>query len=124
MYDKFATLAMESTIAVAFLANEDVTDIELLPLRPNTSVPEKLLELERLWAPRGLGFFGTMGIVRGRPRVELVRPLDDRRIQALAEAFAVYCETLLPGHIEEQRKGDEVEWLERLWSLPDPRSEL
>jgi hypothetical protein len=122
MYDKFETLATQSSIAVAVLSDVNVTDIELLPIRPRSIPNDKIHELTRLWSSRGLQFIGVAGVVAGMPQLALATPLDDVRIDALAEAFAVYCNTLLPGHVEEQRKGDEVVWLERLFSLPDTRA--
>ena len=35
VYDKFETLAMESSLAVTVLANADVTEIELVLVKPN-----------------------------------------------------------------------------------------
>jgi hypothetical protein len=124
MYDKFETLAMASGVTVAFLANVDMTDLEVLPVAPRGLGVEKLNELAQLWAPRGLRFIGMAGLVDGKPRTALVEPLGERHILALAQAFLTYCETLLSGHIEEQQKGDSVEWLRRLWSLPDTRPEF
>lgn len=118
--DKFEALAAESSIAVAILGNADVTDVELLPVCPNP-ISENVHELSAKWAHRGLRFIGVAGLVAGRPRWALATPLDEVRAEALGAAFATYCETLLPGHVAEQRKGDEVEWLRRLWSLPDMR---
>lgn len=122
MYNKFETLAMESSIAVAVLGNADVTDIELLPISPKQLGAEKVNELARLWAFRDLRFIGSIGIVDGNIRTTLVEPLDERRISALSQAFIAYCETLCSGSIEEMRpKGDEAAWLRKLWSLPDTR---
>src|SRR5664280_404762 len=95
MYDKFETLAMESSIAVSILANADVTDIELLPIQPKGLGTEKVNELARLWAFRGLRWIGTIGIVDGQPHTALAEPLDPARISALSAAFIAYCEVLL-----------------------------
>jgi hypothetical protein len=49
--------------------------------------------------------------------------MDTFRIAALFAAFATYCEVLYEEGLEQARKGDEVEWLRRLASLEDPRTE-
>jgi len=118
--DKFEALAAESSIAVAILGNADVTDVELLPVCPNP-ISDNAHELSAKWVHRGLRFIGVAGLIAGRPHWALAVPLDERRAEALVQAFALHCETLLQSHVEEQRKGDEVEWLRRLWSLPDMR---
>lgn len=121
MYDKFQTLATRASIAVAILGNSDVTDIEMLPIQPCSLSDEKIHELTQVWAPRGLQFIGMAGVVDGQPKWALAIPLDELRAAALGDAFAVYCANALPGHVEKQRKGDEVDWLRGLWSLPDTR---
>jgi hypothetical protein len=121
MYDKFDLLAMESQLCVAVLGNADITDIELLPIRPQPYGRNKVQALAAQWAGRGLRFIGTIGIVNGQPRTALAVPLDALRMDALSQAFTVHCEAILTDKIEEHQKGDEVDWLCRLWSLPDTR---
>jgi hypothetical protein len=116
MYDKFEQIAFEAQLAVCVLANEGVTDIELVNLR---SVP---LPTARDFTGRNLHFLGVIGIVQGVPRTALAEPLDPVRISALSAAFIAYCEVLLDAGLEQQRKGDEVDWLNRLMSLEDPRN--
>jgi hypothetical protein len=52
-------------------------------------------------------------------------PLDLAVIDAISTAFLEYVRVLLGDsiamQIEERQKGDEVEWLKGLWSLPDTR---
>jgi hypothetical protein len=121
VYDKFEALYMDAQLAVSILGNADVTDIEMLPMKPYELSPEKIQELVIQWAGRGLRFIGAIGIVDGKPRTALAVPLDDRRISALSQAFIAYCEVLLSGSVEEQQKGDSVTWLHALHSLPDTR---
>lgn len=120
--DKFETLVAEASIAAAILANADVTDIELLPVQPRSYPPEKVQELARLWASRGLRFIGIVGMVDGQPRSMFTVPLDDLRISALSQAFLAYLGVMLKDELEtRQSVGDEVDWLRSLWSLPDTR---
>jgi hypothetical protein len=120
--DKFETLAAEASIAAAILANANVTDIELLPIRPRSLTDGRIHDLARLWAFRGLRFIGVAGIVNDMPYTALALRLDPERISALSEAFAAYSKTVLSGENETPRAiGDEVEWLRKLWSLTDAR---
>jgi hypothetical protein len=121
MYDKFETLAMEAQLAVSVLGNADLSDVELICIKPYQLSPEKIQELAVQWAARGLRFIGTIGIVDGQSRTALAVPLDDRHISALSEAFIQYCEVSLSDHVAQQQKGDEVAWLEALSSLTDDR---
>jgi len=121
MYDKFQTLAMRAhdSLCVCILANDDVTDIELV--NPTLLLPE---DTSREFDARGLKFLGLMAVVDGLPRTALEIPLDLMRISALSAAFVKYCEDRLNGAFEPQGKGDEVAWLVRLFALPDTRPEV
>jgi hypothetical protein len=66
-FDQFATLAMEAQLAVTVLSNAEVSDVELLPVKPYPLGPEKIQSLAAQWAGRGLQFIGTIGIVDGQP---------------------------------------------------------
>jgi hypothetical protein len=121
MYDKFEALAMEAELAVSVLGNADVSDVELLPVKPYGLGPEKVQALAAQWAARGLRFIGTIGIVDGQTRTALAVPLDYRRISALSQAFIAHCEVLLSNNVEQQQKGDEVAWLEALYRTTDNR---
>jgi hypothetical protein len=121
MYDKFEALAMEAQLAVSVLGNADVSDVELLNIKPYPLGPEKIQELAVQWAGRDLRFIGTIGIVDGQTRTALTVPLDDRRISALSEAFIAHCEVLLSDNVEQRQKGDEVTWLESLYRTADDR---
>jgi len=123
MFDKFQTLVTEATLAVEVLANADMTDIEMLPSRPNSLGAEKIDELARLWAFRGLRWIGTIGIIDGRVRAAVAVPLDPLRISALSAAFIAYGDVLLASGIEQQQTGAELAWLEKLHSLEDDRPE-
>jgi hypothetical protein len=114
-------LTGESTIAVFILVGAHPGDAEFVPLRPRPADAAMWAEIRSRWAGRELREAGVLGVVGGNVRCAFKEPLDEPCIAALAEAFVAYCETLAPGRIG---KGDEVEWLERLWALPDPRAEI
>jgi hypothetical protein len=121
MYDKFQILAMRAhdSLCVCILANDDATDIELV--NPTSPFPE---DTSREFDARGLTFLGVMGIVDGLPQTALEIPLDHVRISALSAAFVKYCEDRLNGAFEPQGKADDVDWLMRLFALPDERPEV
>ncbi len=120
--DKFDVLVDEAQLCVCVLANRDVTDIELLPVKGVHNVEYAAEGLRRQFAGRDLHFIATAGLVNGVPRIEIAEPLDTFRIAALFAAFATYCEVLQEESLEQARKGDEVDWLRRLHSLEDPRT--
>ena len=122
MFDKFTNLAMQAhdSLCLCILANPDVTDLELVNVRVAWPLPE---DTSREYEARQLGFIGVMGVVDGLPRTALDIPLDPVRISALSAAFVKHCELLLSGAFEAQGKGDSVDWLMRLFSLPDERPE-
>jgi hypothetical protein len=121
--DKFDALVGDAQLCVAVLANQDVTDIELLPLKGVPYAGYTVEGLKQQFAGRDLRFLGTVGLVNGVPHTALAEPLDTFRIAALFAAFATYCEVLQEESLEQARKGDEVDWLRRLQSLEDPRTE-
>jgi hypothetical protein len=78
-------LAVASSIAVLVFANEDFSEIEMLPLRPKQLAQSEKESLQKLW--RGLKSIGVMGLVGCVPRVALREPLDADCITALSNAF-------------------------------------
>jgi hypothetical protein len=120
--DKFDALVEDAQLCVGVLANRDVTDIELIPLKGVPHADYTAEGLKRQFAGRDLHFIATAGLVNGEPRIALDEPLDTFRIAALFAAFATYCDVLQEERLEQARKGDEVNWLRRLASLKDPRT--
>jgi len=117
MYDKFQTLAMQADFAVCILANDTLTDIELL----NVALPEPEEQTARGFDSRGLRFIGMTAIVKGQPRTALEAPLDPAKMARLSAAFITHCEVLLGDKLEEAAMGDSLAWLEMLYRLQDWR---
>jgi hypothetical protein len=117
MQDKFQILATQGELAVCILANDNLTDIELL----NVSLPEPDEQRAREFDLRGLKFIGMAAIVKGQPRTALEVPLDPATIARLSSAFVAYCEVLLGDKLEETAMGDSLAWLEMLYRLQDRR---
>jgi hypothetical protein len=95
--EKSTRLALDSSVAVLVLGNEDCTDIEMLPLKPRQMPPSERDYLQKCWHGRGLKSLGVMGLVGPSPRFALKEPLEPERVSALADAFlehvhAVFCD--------------------------------
>jgi hypothetical protein len=115
--DKFQVLAMQADFAVCILANDTLTDLELL----NVALPEPDEQTAREFDSRGLKFIGVAAIVKGQPRTALEVPLDPNLMARLSTAFIAHCEVLLGDKLEETAMGDSVAWLEMLYRLQDWR---
>ena len=120
--DAFDALVVDAQLCVGVLANRDVTDIQILPLKGVPYAAYTVEGLKRQFAGRDLHLLGTVGLVNGVPHAAFDAPLDALRISALFAAFATYREALLDGSLEQAQKGDAVEFLRRLASLEDPRT--
>ena len=119
-------LANESSIAVLVLMGAP-DDIEFIPLKPLAADENTLAKLKTRWPGRGLRSIGVVGLVGVTPQIALKEPLTTQQVDCLAAAFLTYVRGLLTSAptpvdcVEEHQKGDEVDWLCRLWSLPDTR---
>lgn len=113
----------QSSIAVMVLLNADNSDMEFWRLRP--SVPEGALTPAVEFVARKLRPVGVVGLSGSTPLVAFKEPLSPPVVQAIAFAFLEYLRVLIGQSFAEQtqsqQKGDEVEWLWRLRSLPDTR---
>ncbi len=98
MYSEKSTqLALDSSVAVLVLGNEDCTDIEMWPLKPKQMSLSERDYLQKCWHGRGLKSLGVMGLVGASPRFALKDQLEPEHISALADAFlehvyAVFCD--------------------------------
>ena len=115
-FDRFQLLAATAQISVVVLANADVTDVELISVRPH-SIP--LEEVSRQCAGRDMRFVGVLGVVDGVSHAQFAEPLDERRVHALAHSFAAYLTVLTGGDWAER----ETEMLNRLYALEVSRGE-
>ena len=124
--EKSAQVTSESSIAVMALMGAP-SDVEFISLKPKTADEQTLSELKTRWPGRGLRSIGVVGLVGITPRYALKEPLEPEQVDTLAAAFLIHVNTLLMGeHHREHRvrqKEDAVDWLERLYALPDTRPE-
>lgn len=112
--DKFQQLASDAQFAVAVLGNLHTGDLELVNLGATSSADE-----QRGWRERRLGFIGVVGLIDGVPEVALAEVIDAETLSALSRAFARCVRNEVNARL--QPSGDGVEWLKRLYSLPDER---
>lgn len=113
-------LALDAEIAVYVLCDADMTNIELLPLKPRSLPDSEVQALNHCWTGRELRGLGVIGIVKGAPHVALKELLGVEQIAALSAAFVTYVNTLIAVGLEQEREGIEVQELCRLWSLGSP----
>lgn len=113
MQDAFDQLASDCELLAVVLANPSLEDFELCD--PTTPLPAEIAE--NLHA-RQLACFGCVGLGAGNQfRSAFVSALPESTIRALAHAFGLFAaKKLSPEHRS-------VDWLERLHSLPDTRTD-
>lgn len=123
--EKSIQIACDASIAVLALSNSEGTDLEFLPLKPQSMSQSYAAELRARWPGRNLRTVGVIGLVGASARVALKEPMEHpEQISALAEAFLAYVTALLGGNLAEALVcgiDDSVSWCERLYALPDPR---
>jgi hypothetical protein len=68
---------------------------------------------------RGFAYCGVMGVKDGQAGV-ICEPFSDAAYTMMHAAIAFGAQ--VAERLREKPKGDSVEWLERLWQLPDPRA--
>lgn len=119
--ERAAQVARESQIAVMVLLNPDCTDLEFWRVQPRQAA----LTTPEEFAARKLRPVGVVGIHGTTTHVAFREPLDATTVDAIAAAFAEYIRVLVGDSIaaqfEARQKSDEVDWLERLYHLPDDR---
>jgi len=124
--EKSNQVTLDSSIAVLVLMGAP-DDLEFIPLKPRAADENALAELKTRWPGRGLRSIGVVGLVGMTPQIALKEPLTTQQEDCLAASFLAYVRCLLTpapipvSRVDEHQKGDEVEWLCRLWSLPDTR---
>lgn len=118
----------EAEHAVYIIANPEGTDCEFVPLKLDPATAKSVWgDLRARWAGRNLTCSGVAGVINGVPVVMMKEePSDFLLVVRLTAAFAQWvadssekpdpqsCDSVVP-------QGDEVAFLERLWSLEDPR---
>jgi len=121
--EKSIQLALDAEIAVFILGDADVTNIELLPLKPRSLPDSEVQALNHCWTGRQLRALGIIGTVKGAPCVVLKEPMDSGRFSALSAAFVAYVDNLISIGLEQEHEAAEIQDLGRLWSLEDLRPE-
>ncbi len=112
--DKFEQLVAAAQFPVCILGNLR-SDFELVDLQSEPMSEDAKRDLSK----RGMCFVGVIGLVEGVPRVALAEPLDAMTATALSQAFVQRIEDKINGILAP--KGDSVEFLDRLYMLPDTR---
>ena len=121
--EKSTQLALDSSVAVLVLSNPECTDLEFLPLRPRQMSTSDRVELAARWSRRNLRSIGVIGLVGTCPRYALKEPLETEQVSALTDAFLAYLHVLFADSFAEQLEGAEIQELQRMWSLSDPRTD-
>ena len=114
-------LALDSSVAVQVLMGAP-DDVEFIPVKPRAADENWLAELKDRWPGRGLRSVGIIGLVGTSPHCVLKEPLEPEQVTALAGSFLAYLHVLFCDSFAEQQQGAEVQELNRLWSLVDPRT--
>ena len=121
--EKSMRVALDPSVAVMVLSNPECTDVELLPLRPRLMTAIERAQLATRWAGRNLDSIGVIGLVGTTPQCALKIPLEPEQVSALANAFLAYVHALLGESFAAQTEAVEIAELERMYLLPDIRSE-
>lgn len=87
----------------------------LVPLSDTVPIPDAVMEDAH---HRGLRYCGVLALVGGEPRAKCEPDLDAAHTMLLASlSFAQQ----VADKIKQHGKGDEEDWLRRLYNLPDTR---
>jgi hypothetical protein len=105
---KFEELVSKAQYAVCIVGNPQLSEYELLDF-PLPDEPEFL--------ERGLTFVGILALVEWVPCSALAMPLDPATITRLSGLFV----ERLRCAMEAYTRGDSVEWLDKLYRMPDSR---
>lgn len=123
----------EAQHAVYVISNPDGSDAEFVPLRLDAATAGSIWQdLRARWAGRNLSHSGVAGLIHGVPVVMMKEePEDFLLVVRLTAAFARYVEDAAAKDSQESQPqtvsvlvpvGDSVAWCERLYALPDTRS--
>lgn len=114
--ERAKAVVWESQIAVQVLMSSDNDDLEFVRVGSQRAYisPEE-------WTARRLRAVGFVGLDGLKPRCAFAEPLEPPVVNAIAEAFAEYIRVLLGENFAEHMAQAEIDELERLFSLPDPR---
>lgn len=115
-----AQLAADAKIAAYIVASPDARQIEILTLKPCAASHAERESLAARWSGRGLQGVGVIArLADGGIGVVLKPSFDHLQIATLLRAFKKHCECVSPST---PQFDDSVTWLERLYALPDTRT--
>ena len=112
-------VALDSSIAVMVLLNDDNSDLEFLRVRPVNG--SKVIGPEE-FSRRKMRCVGVVGLSGCVPRVAFSEPLEPDVVNGIAAAFLSYVCTLLGDSFPRHVEAAEILELERLHALPDKRT--
>lgn len=120
--ERSTQLALDSSVAVSVLIGAP-GDVEFLPLKPRAADETMLAELKARWPGRGLRSVGVIGLIGTSPQYALKEALDPEQVTALTAAFLTYIHSLFLNSFVAQMEAAEIAELERLYALPDTRTD-
>jgi hypothetical protein len=118
--DRFEQVVSDSPVSSMILSTSDFTEIELLPV----DAPDLGADVTDALLARGMHYLGVIGLTPdGGFRSEFTVPLDPATSQAIAHAFArdIAKQILQPQQTVHKK---DVDWLRKLFSLPDTREQM
>lgn len=123
--DQLVQLLDRAQYACGIMGRPETGDYALVPANPSLVLPpDAIIQKGQREAWRLLGVIGT---VDGKPRVALAEHLDPETLVQLTDAFLSPLITAALDHFgppNAMETGDDfVRFMERLWALPDPRSD-
>jgi len=98
-------------------------DIEFIPLKPSPANAATLAGIAARWPGRGLRSVGVIGLCGVTPCCALKEPLEPEQVSVLTDAFLAYLHALYCDRIAVHLEQSEIQELQRMWSLNDPRIE-
>lgn len=115
--DKFEAIAQGASYCAGILCNPRTLDWSLVDLDQPALSEEATAALHR----RGMGFVGAVGLYRdGAIHFALAEVLPLEIARKLVESLIHHAPNAA---LPPEPSGDGVDWLERLWSLPDARED-
>jgi hypothetical protein len=114
LLDKFESLAGFGKFPTVILGNPSTRDFELIDLERVPLEPHAAADIKS----RGLFFCGTFAVIDDQFRCELAVSLNAEVLESLS---ATYASLVVAKGNELKHAISGASWLEKLWSLVDPR---
>jgi len=112
--ERIERLVAKAQLWAAICGNADATSFELF------SSERPVAEFAREITERGLHYYGAVGLIDGRVRVELESPLENEAIDGLASAFVQYILAVLRARVAAKPPSTDpdVQWCRALIANP------